>query len=270
MMSPSQSPPGSVASLLPLVAVPERGAGHDVGSGVGAPLVVSDTGVAGSVDAGDLDEGSGGTATGAVDLELSALDVELGTVLEALVEADVLDTDEVLAGRHLLGDDELEAVLLPRAPGAVLVGSTAAEAGLHDLEPVTGTVVGGDVGGGLGHVDEAGTGVLNGLAVEDLETDLVSGVDLVGLDVAGLGADVAAELVGADDVGEGRVVRVAVAAEVVVLATDNLVVDYQDVEDVVGIDNGAESGEEESLDGLHVCDSSAKRADTQGKRREGS
>jgi len=212
--------------LFHLVAIPDRRAGHNVGSGVGGPLVVSDTGVIGLVDAGNLDERAGVTAAGPVNLELSALNVELSTILETLVEADVLDADEVLAGGSLLGDDELEAVLLPRAPRAVIVGGSTAETSLHDLEPVARAVVCGDVRGSLGHVDESRAGVLDGLAVEDLETDLVTGVDLVGLDVAGLSADVASEIVGIDDIREGGVVGVAVAAEVVVLTTDDLVVDY--------------------------------------------
>lgn len=95
--------------------------------------------------------------------------------------------------------------------------------------------------------------MLDELVVEQLDADLVAGVDLVGADVArGLGAYVAAEVVLVDDVGEGRVVRVAVFSNVRVLATDLLAVDKEDVEDVMSIYRGSRGGQDrEDGEGLH-------------------
>lgn len=77
------------------------------------------------------------------------------------MEADVLGADEVLAGRDVLRDGELQAVLLPAAPVAVGARVAAAEAGLVDLEPVARAVVRVNRAGCLRHVDEAGAGVLD-------------------------------------------------------------------------------------------------------------
>lgn len=73
----------------------------------------------------------------------------------------MLGADEVLAGRDVLRDGELQAVLLPAAPVAVGARVAAAEAGLVDLEPVARAVVRVNRAGCLRHVDEAGTGVLD-------------------------------------------------------------------------------------------------------------
>ena len=242
-----------------LVSVPDLGSGHDIRCRVAGPLVVANTGVGLLVQTtGDLDQRTGVAASGTIDLELQALNVELSLVDMALVEADMLHTHEVLARRCLGRDGELHPVLLPRAPVSVLGSIALAETRLPHLEPVARSVVGGDGAGGLGHVEEARAGVLDELVVEELEPDLVAGVDLVGPDVAGgLGPDVATEVLLVDDVGEGGVVRVGVFADVRVLATLLLAVDEEDVEDVVGIDRGGRGGQDRE-DGERLHDLGGK------------
>lgn len=109
----------------------------------------------------DLNEWLRGASARPFDLQLGALHVELSAALEGFVEADVLGADEVLAGRDVLRDGELQAVLLPAAPVAVGARVAAAEAGLVDLEPVARAVVRVNRAGCLRHVDEAGAGVLD-------------------------------------------------------------------------------------------------------------
>jgi len=237
----------SACSAKDLLTVPDLGAGHNVGLGV-VPLVEPDARVSGLVDAWNLDERGGSATTGALNAELSALHVELSLAYMALVKTDVLEADEVFSRRDVLGDLELEAVLLPGAPRAVVAGAATAKTRLPHLEPVAGAVVLGDLAGGLGHVDEARAWVLDGLAVEDLQRDLIARLDRIGLG-NGLSSPVAAEVVGGQDVGEGWVVRVAVFADIVVLAADGLAVDVEDVKDVVGLDKRSHQGEER--EGLH-------------------
>jgi hypothetical protein len=75
---------------------------------------------------------------------------------------------------------------------------------LH-LEPVTRAVVGSDAAGGLGHVKESRAGMLDELVVENLQADLVSGADFVGLGSrVGLGTLVASEIVAGSDLSAGR------------------------------------------------------------------
>jgi len=233
----------------PLVSIPNLRSGHLVRRRVASPLVVRNTRVGLLVQPRNLDHRTRVATPGPLNLELRAGHVELGLVDMALVQANVLDAHEVLAGRGLGGDGKLEAVLVVRAPVAVGVGLAAAEPCLHDLEPVARAVVGLDVRGRLGHVHEARAGVLDQLVVEDLEADLVAGLDGVGGRVAGLGADVAAEVVLVKDVGEDGVVRVAVLAHVRVLAALTLAVDKEDVEDVVRIGRRGESRNQK--EGLH-------------------
>jgi len=233
--------------------LPHLRTGHDVlAAGLCAPLVVGDAGVASLIQTRNLDERSRGATARAFDLELSALDVELSLALVALMETDVLEANEVLSGGNGLGDGELETVLVVAAPLGVDAGVGAAEAGLVDLEPVTRTVVAGHAAlGSLGHVDEAGTRVLDTLVVEDLQGDLITGSDVEGLGAASLGSLVAAKVGGVHQLaGEGWVVGVAVAADVAVLATLSLAVDIEDVEDVVSINERSRQKGDES-ESLH-------------------
>lgn len=235
---------------------PDGRAGHDIGSRVAGPLVIGDTRVGGLVHAGDLDEGTGDAATGALDLELGTLHVELRLADVALVDGNVLDAHEVLAGRDGLRHRELDAVLLPRAPAGVLVGLAAvAEARLHHLEPVAVAVVAAHGAGGLGHVDEAGARMLDVLVEPELEADLVARLDGVGLGGAGLGALVAAQIGGVDDLaGERGLVRVAVLADVGEVLALGRAVDDQLAENVVGLSDEGSSCEEQaaqSSSGLH-------------------
>jgi hypothetical protein len=218
---------------------PDGRAGHGV-AGVGAaPDAVSESRVLGGVHAGDLGGRAGDAGAAAGDAELGALHVELRLADVVLVDGDVLEADEVLAVGDVLGDGELHAVLLPGAPGLVDVGGTVLGAALPDLEPVAVAHVGGDVGGGLGHVDHAGAGVLDELVEPELGADLVAGLDVHGLCGGAEGALVAAEVLGVDDLGgEGGLVVVGVLADVVVVAAHELVVDNQLGEDVVARDLG--------------------------------
>ena len=76
----------------------------------------------------------------------------------------------------------LKAVLLPAVPSSVHAGLAGVlEAALHDLDPVTRAVIIGDLARSLGDVDEARTGMLNLLVVEELEAELVTSLDVVGL-----------------------------------------------------------------------------------------
>ena len=62
-----------------------------------SPLVVSDTQVIRVVQPRDLDKRTGCSTTRPVDLQLSALNVELSPPLEAFMQTDVLHPHKVLA-----------------------------------------------------------------------------------------------------------------------------------------------------------------------------
>lgn len=273
-----------------LVAIPHLGAGHGVGLGV-APLVELDAGVVGTVDAGDLSSRAGLASSRGLDVQLEALDVELGlaTIAIALVDLflayalhEVL-TREPREGRcaqHGRGtlqqgclglvsmrpirssvmrvltllDGPLEPVLVPVGPGSVDAGRAGVgETALHDLDPVTAAIVVGNLARRLGDVDKARTRVLDLLVVEDLEADLVTSLDSVGSSATSLGALVAPKVRGVDNVvGDDRVVRVAVLASVCVLATNDLVVDGENVENVVGVDRQGRCKQREESTSLHV------------------
>jgi hypothetical protein len=161
--------------------------------------------------------------------------------------------------RDFLLNSPLKAILLPGLPGCVDTGCGGVlEAGLHHLGPVTGTIVASDATGSLGDVNETRTRVLDELVEEELEAELVTGLDGVGGGVASLSALVAAEVVGVDDIGGERgLVRVGVLASVGVVATDGLVVDEEAVEDVVGVGTGGGGQSDESSE-LHVVDCGRK------------
>ena len=86
-----------------------------------------------------------------------------------LVQAEVLNANQVFTSRNVLLDGPLEAVLLPAGPRSVDTRRAGVvEAGLHDLDPVARAVVGSDGARGLGNVDESRARVLNELVVEEL------------------------------------------------------------------------------------------------------
>jgi hypothetical protein len=214
----------------------DLGAWHGVGLGV-VPLVERNPGVVGLVDTRNLDSGTELGSSRALDLELEALDVELRLADVGLVETNVLYANKVFSSRDALLDGPFKTILLPARPGGV--GARAGgvgETALHDLGPVTRSIIALDIRRSLGDVDEARAGVLNLLVVEELEADLVASLDGVGGGVAGSGSLVAAEVVGVHNVvGERRVVGVAVLASVCILAADRSTVDDETVEDVVGV-----------------------------------
>jgi hypothetical protein len=74
--------------------VPDSRAGEGVGLGV-VPLVEGDTGIGRLVDTGDLDSGTKLGGAGGLNLDLEALNVELGFPYVSLVKANVFDADEV-------------------------------------------------------------------------------------------------------------------------------------------------------------------------------
>lgn len=148
------------------ISIPYLRSRHRVRFGV-VPLIERDAGVGRLVDAGDLDGRLGRPGAIALDLELVALDVELRLALMRLVQANVLDPDQVLARRDVLLHRPLKAVFLPRAPrGIGAWGRRVAYARLHHLDPVARTVVAGHRARRLGDVDEARAGMLNELVVD--------------------------------------------------------------------------------------------------------
>jgi hypothetical protein len=74
--------------------VPDSRAGEGVGLGV-VPLVEGNTGVGGLVNTGNLDGGTKFAGSRRLNLELEALNVELGLTDVSFVQANMLDTDEV-------------------------------------------------------------------------------------------------------------------------------------------------------------------------------
>ena len=171
----------------------------------------------------------------------------------------MLNANQIFSSRNFLLHCPFEAILLPGLPGCVDTGCAGVlEAGLHHLGPVTGTIVAGDATGSLGNVNKSRAGVLNELVEEELEAELVTGLDSVGGGVAGLSALVAAEVVRVDNlVGERRLVRVGVLTSVGVIAANGVAVDDETVEDVVGVSAKGRSQGEESSD-LHVVDGGRK------------
>ena len=242
-----------------LALVPNLGAGHNVRLGV-APLVVRNSGVVGGVDAGNLEKWRWVPSSRSLNLQLIALNIELRLSNMALVKPDVLNADKVLSWWDRLGDSELNAVLLPQAPGSIISGAAAANALLPCFEPIAGAVIVGNRARSLGHINEARAGMLNELVVEELEAEDVAGLDGVGSCASGLCALVAAQLIGSDDViCEGRVVGVAVLPDVGIFAADGLAVDDEAVEDVVGLCDEGRREQGDETDGLHVGEGGAVR-----------
>jgi hypothetical protein len=140
-----------------------------------------------SVDTRDLDSRGRLSSGAARNLDLSARNVELGTTEgRCTVKTDVLNTEEVLSSRGVLGEVEGNLAEVVGLEGKTVVAGLV---GTHseDLEPFTGTVIFRSIAISLGHVDVERTRVLDG-GVES-ETNSVTRGNLVGL---GLGTGVEA------------------------------------------------------------------------------
>jgi hypothetical protein len=242
-------------------------AGPDSRAGHGESLVsVVDAevgvGVGGLVSTRELDHGAGLAATATLDLDLHAGDVVLGLVDVGAVNTNVLSAHKVLAVRRVLGDLGGDVVTVPGAPAGVLE-VTSAETLLEDLEPVARTVVGRNASGGLGHVDQGGTGVLEFGSDSKLEFDLVTGVDGHDLSVTGLRATLVADDIGAigggsiADIGlrvggklDGVVLGLAARLANVLEGRLRGAVDNVGVEEVMGGRHLGDGGDDKSRD-LH-------------------
>lgn len=77
--------------------------------------------VVGVVQTGDLDHGAGLATSAAADLNLGALEVELGIAALCAVQGNVLDPDEVLAGGRVAGEGEGDGCLVVGTPVLVVL-----------------------------------------------------------------------------------------------------------------------------------------------------
>jgi hypothetical protein len=242
-------------------AGPDSRAGHGEGlvSVVDAEVGV---GVGSLVSTGELDHGAGVAAAATRDLDLHAGDVVLGLVDVGAVNTNVLSAHKVLAVRRVLGDLGGDVVTVPGAPAGVLEVCSA-ETLLEDLEPVARAVVGRDASGGLGHVDQGGTGVLEFGSDSELELDLVTGLDGQDLSATGLRATLVADDIGAigggsiADIGRGvggelDGVVLGLAARLANVLEGRLggAVDNVGVEEVMGGRHLGDGGDDKSRD-LH-------------------
>jgi hypothetical protein len=228
-------------------------------------LVERNTRIARLVHTRDLHSRSWLSSSAALNLKLEALDVELRLADVALVEANMLNANKVLARGDVLLHSPLQAILLPAVPGCVDAGSRwVLEPGLGHLDPIAGAIVGLDGAGGFGDIDEAWAGMLDELVVEDLDTksvlrcsvsmrakyleaELVTSLDGVGGSVASDSTLVAAKVVAVHQLaGQRWVVAVGVLASVRILATNGLSVDDQAVEDVMRVGTEGRKQREES------------------------
>jgi hypothetical protein len=122
----------------------------------------------------NLDSGRGLAAAATGDLQLRAREIELGR-RSRVVDAELLDAEEVLAGGDLAGDGHRvcgcpcvsresrslrEKVRTAQIPLGLAGGEVRAN--LLDLEPVTGAVCSGSAVD-FGHIEGDGTLVVNGL-----------------------------------------------------------------------------------------------------------
>jgi hypothetical protein len=152
----------------------------------------------------------------------------------ALMQTNVLNTNEILARRDLLLHRPLETVLLPATPTGIGSWGSIAKTRLHDLDPVARSIIVFDSSRSFGDVNKPWAGVLDFFVVEYLEAEFVASFDRIGWNVASLGSFVAAQVVGVHQLAwDGRVVRVGVLAYVRILSSHGLAVDDQDVEDIV-------------------------------------
>jgi len=247
-------------------------AGPDSWAGEGEVLVSTvdvevGIGIGVLVGTRELDHGTRGAASAVLNLDLSARDVVLRLVDVGSVDANVLNTEKILAVRSILRDSGGDPVAAPGAPGVGgEVTSTVADTLLLDLEPVTRAIVGLDVvTGGAGHVHEGRARVLHLGVDTKAEANLRAGVDGQDLSVASLGEGtlVATDIrsIGVRAVTDirGRVGReldgvvgdrASEAADVLERGTGNTVADGG-IEEVVGRDTLGSQGPENNGRDLH-------------------
>jgi hypothetical protein len=182
------------------------------------------------------------------------------------VDTDVLNTEEVLAVGGTLGDLDIggrRVVVAPGVLGEVTAG--VADTLLHDLEPVTVTLVRLDIAASVGHVGQSRSGVAHLATNTELEGDHITSLDIGDLS---LGTGTGGTLV-ADDVltiservvadvlsgvgGELDGVVLGSTSEVsdVLERSRVLTVDGGDLEEVVGRGDLREGSKGESRE-LHV------------------
>ncbi|KAI6774334.1 hypothetical protein HG531_001183 [Fusarium graminearum] len=218
------------------------GAGH--GEGL-STVVDGEVGVlvGGLVGTGELDHlgvDLAGATTG--DGNLHAGDVVLGLVDVGSVDTDVLNTEEVLAIGGTLGDLDIgggRVVVAPGVLGEVTAG--VADTLLHDLEPITVTLVGLDIATGGGHVGQSRSGVTHLGTNTELEGDHITSLDIGNLSRSTLGGGTLV----ADDVlaiSEGVVAdigrRVGRELDGVVLGRTGEVSDVLERSRVLAVDGG--------------------------------
>ncbi|TLS29926.1 hypothetical protein PpBr36_02545 [Pyricularia pennisetigena] len=235
----------------------------DVVAGRAAPDAEVDGLVSGLVDAGDLGAGAG-HAGGRVasHLDLHAGDVELGLTVVGAVQTNVLAAEEVLAVGDGGGDDGVDVVLAPAAPGVgaeALGASLLADQALVDLVPVLSVVRLGV--GDRRHVNLGRAGVQHAVGPEALpHGNLVAGLDLE--DVLGTNGALVAGKVG-DCRGDGSLGRlveldgheaVLVLADRSIVSADLLAVKLGLVEGVMGAGKRghAEQDGGDGSGGLHL------------------
>jgi hypothetical protein len=176
-------------------ARPDLGAGHgeSLGSVVDGEVGVLIGLLVGTGELGHLGVDLAGATTG--NLDLSTRDVVLGLVDVRSVDTDVLNAEEVLAVGGTLGDLDIggrRVVVAPGVLGEVTAG--VADTLLHDLEPVTGAVVGLDITTGIGHVSQSRSGVAHLGTDSELEGDHITTLNLKNLSVGtGLGSALVAD-----------------------------------------------------------------------------
>ncbi|KAL5882823.1 hypothetical protein ACKVWC_011548 [Pyricularia oryzae] len=239
-------------------------------AGRAAPDAEVDGLVGGLVDAGDLGAGAGHGGGGvAGDLDLHAGDVELGLAVVGAVQTNVLTAEQVLAVGDGGGDDGVDVVLAPAAPGVgaeALGAALLADQALVDLVPVI-SLVSLCVGDGR-DVDLSRAGVEHSGGPEALlHGNLVAGLDLD--DVLGTDGALVAREVG-DGRGDGSLgglveldghEAVLVLANRSIVSADLLAVEDGLVEGVVGAGKRghADKGGGDGSGGLHLGGRGKKR-----------
>ena len=158
------------------------------------------------------------------------------------MQSDVLNSEEVLAVGGTLGDLDVERGGVVVAPGVLgEVTTSVADTLLHDLEPVTVTLVGLDITTGVRHVGQGRSGVTHLATDSELEGDHITGLDIGNLS----GSTVAGSTLVADDVLtiSERVVadiggRVGGELDGVVLGSTGEVTDVLERSRVLAVDGG--------------------------------
>lgn len=232
-------------------------------------LVAGDLGIGVEEDTGivRLVQGRAEGALGLVgaragDLDIEALGVVLGAVLRAsTVHGDDLVAEDVVAGGKGLGDGGGPGVVVGNEVGGSPRLGADVVAGLVDLDPLEGRLVGGRaLAGALGHVGEDGAEVGFGPGGPQ-EVDLAAGGDgggdgsglrvLVAVDVgrlvAGAVDEAVVEVLGVPADGLGHLLAVGLGVVVVELeAALVLAVDADAGDGAVGHDAGGGKGANES------------------------